>query len=184
MTAAADVADLLLERSPALGAGRLLCIDGPAGSGKTTLATAVSDVLQDRGLSVSVVHLDDVYDGWTGLSGVGALVERQIVGPLRIGEPGKFRRYDWHTGRRAEERTVEPADVVILEGVGAGHPAYADAVTALVWVAAAAELCSARVLARDGTDVEPQLRQWQADEGRLFAEEHTRDRAAMIVDGA
>ena len=39
--AARDVLALAASRPPSLGAGRLVCVDGPAGSGKTTLAAAL-----------------------------------------------------------------------------------------------------------------------------------------------
>ena len=52
-----------------LGPVRLVAIDGPAGSGKTTLAGALSDELVGRGAKAAVLHLDDLYDGWTGLEG-------------------------------------------------------------------------------------------------------------------
>ena len=59
------IADHLLVRAagirPRLGGVRVIAIDGPAGSGKTTLG----DALAERG--AAVLHLDDLYDGWSGL---------------------------------------------------------------------------------------------------------------------
>ena len=53
---------VLVAAGPArLGGGRLLCVDGPAGSGKSTLASAVQDAT-----GATVIHLDDLLDGWTG----------------------------------------------------------------------------------------------------------------------
>jgi hypothetical protein len=52
----------LVAAGPArLSGGRLLCVDGPAGSGKTTLGAAVQDTT-----GATVVHLDELLDGWTG----------------------------------------------------------------------------------------------------------------------
>ena len=42
----------------------LLAIDGPAGAGKTTLAAQLEKEFSATG-SVRVVHLDDLYSGWT-----------------------------------------------------------------------------------------------------------------------
>ena len=52
-----------------LGPVRLVCIDGPAGSGKTTTAAALVASLQEHRRAVEVVHLDDLYEGWSGLEG-------------------------------------------------------------------------------------------------------------------
>ncbi len=60
--AAALVVQHALSRPPTLGAGRLVCVDGPAGSGKTSLADAVA-----RRTAAQVVHMDDLYGGWDGL---------------------------------------------------------------------------------------------------------------------
>ncbi len=42
----------------------LLAIDGPAGAGKTTLAAQLEKEHAASG-SVRVIHLDDLYSGWT-----------------------------------------------------------------------------------------------------------------------
>src|SRR3546814_12089505 len=59
-----QVLDLLRSRPAQPGGGRLLCIDGPAGSGKTTLAEGISDAFPGSSL---VIHMDDLYLGWSGL---------------------------------------------------------------------------------------------------------------------
>ena len=75
------------------------------------------------------------------------------------------------------------ADLVVLEGVGAGHPAYGDLVTLLVWVEAPTDLRLRRGLARDGDDLEPHWLAWREAEDRLHQQEDTRRRAQLLVDG-
>lgn len=182
--AAADtVLDSAVRRPALLHGARLICVDGPAGSGKTTLADAVDRLARDRGLSVSLVHLDDVYDGWDGLPEIGATVTETVVRPLAEGRAAAYRCYDWHAGRYAEQRSVPTADLVVVEGVGAGHPGYADLVTLLVWVHAPSRLRLERGLARDGAELEPQWRRWREAERRLHREEDTGARADLRVDG-
>lgn len=186
MSDPAAVADLVVRRTlarpPTLGAARLVCIDGPAGAGKTTLAEAVVATAGAHG-TVGLVHMDDVYEGWNGLDDAVGRVARDIVGPLRHGRPGGYRRYDWHAGRLAEHRTVGPVDLLVLEGVGSGGVEIADAVTTLVWVGAPRNLRLRRGLARDGEALRAQWLDWLAEEQAHFARARTRDRAEVLVDG-
>lgn len=182
---AREVLALALARPPSLGDARLVCVDGPAGSGKTTLTAALLAATEaDAGVagSVTVVHLDDLYDGWEGLPRLGSQLGT-LLGPLAEGRPGTYQRYDWFAGRYAEVVEVAPADLLVVEGVGAGSRAHADLTTVLVWVEAPDDLRLRRGLARDGAEVEPQWRRWMASETAHHAAEGTRGRADLLVDG-
>ncbi len=174
-----SVLRLALERGPTLGAGRLICIDGPAGSGKTTLAAACA---AGAGDDAHVVHMDDLYPGWSGLRAVDAQLADLLV-PLARGTAGTYRRYDWVAGRFAEQVTVDPTPLLVVEGVGSGAARFADLVTVLVWVEAPYDLRLQRGLARDGDAFAPHWEQWARDESELFAREQTRERADAVVDG-
>lgn len=186
MSGPAAVADLVVRRTlarpPTLGAGRLVCIDGPAGSGKTTLADAVVAAAGAHG-SVALVHMDDVYEGWHGLAGAVERLASDVVDPLRHGRAGGYRRYDWHAGRLAEHHEVTPVDLLVVEGVGSGGSGFADAITTLVWVWAPRELRLRRGLARDGESLRARWLDWLADEQAHFARERTGERADVLVDG-
>lgn len=180
----AEVAALLRrvvhQQPPTLGGTRLVCVDGPAGSGKTTLAGALGKAAGPRAL---VLHMDDLYEGWSGLGpDLVARVDTGIVAPLRRGEPGTYRRYDWHRQEFAETHQVAPVDLLVLEGVGSGGSVYHDAVTLLVWVEAPRDLRIQRGVARDGEAVLPAWTRWMQDEERHFARERTRERADVVVD--
>ena len=174
MASPSELVSLLLSRPPTLGTGRLLCIDGPAGSGKTTLAAAVAELVP-----ATVVHLDDLYDGWHGLPRLRERLDPLLL-PLARGEAGSYRRYDWATGRHAETVVVAPAPVLVLEGVGSGLAAYSSVRTLLVWVETDRDARLARWRARDGAAVEPFIAGWTAAEERLFATEGTRAAADVV----
>jgi uridine kinase len=180
--AGAAVAERVLASPATLGAGRLVCVDGPSGSGKTTLAAAVVRHLGGAA-RVRVLHMDDVYDGWAGLAAGMATVATSVVAPLADGRAGHYRRYDWHRGVFAEEHVVEPCDVLVVEGVGAGQASYAAGTTCLVWVEAPSAVRLARGLARDGDAAREALTAWRALEQEMFARERTRRRADLVVDG-
>jgi len=163
-----------LARPGRLGPGRLVCIDGPAGSGKTTLALQVAEHT-----GAPVVRMDDLYPGWDGLFAVGPEV-LGLLQPLAEGRTGCYRRYDWLGEEYREQHCVEPAPLLLLEGVGSGNLAWQDLVTTLVWVEAPDDVRLRRGLARDGEEQRERWTQWMLDESRLFAEEGTRARADLV----
>lgn len=181
-----EVADLLvrltLDRPATLGAGRLLCVDGRAGSGKSTLGEAVRQAAASC-CGVALLHMDDLYEGWGGLHDTPPRVAENLLRPLSEGRPGRWQRYDWLAGRFADWRTEEPVDLLVLEGVGSGACGYADLITTLVWVEAPRDLRIRRGIARDGEQVRENWLAWMAEEDRLFAAERTRERADVLVDG-
>ena len=176
--AAADLLSIAMSRPATLGPGRLICIDGPAGSGKTTLARAVADIADVT--DAAVVHMDDLYAGWDGLADGIAQIET-ILAPLAAGATGSYRRYDWHAGELAETVLVPPAPLLVIEGVGSGAMAYTDRRTALAWLAAPPELRKQRGLGRDGDTFAPHWEAWARAETDLFATEMTAARADVVV---
>ncbi len=177
MSRARVLLELARSRPVTLGSGRLVCIDGPAGSGKTTLAAALAGLDPDA----VVVHLDDLYDGWDGL----ARIEAQLGGllePLARDDTGTYRRYDWVAGRYAETVAVAPCGLLVLEGVGSGAARFAHLVTALAWVEAPFDVRLRRGLDRDGEPMRAHWERWQVAEAALFAREDTRARADLLVD--
>ena len=177
-----DAATVLLElaesRPATLGRGRLVCVDGPAGSGKTTLATTLAALRP----GTPVVHMDDLYDGWDGLPHVADQLAG-LLRPLADGRAGSYRRYDWHQQRYAEVVTVPPTPLLVVEGVGSGSRGHADLVTALAWVTAPADLRLARGLERDGEALRERWQQWMADEQAHFVADGVEARADLVVDG-
>ena len=177
------VLELLAERPPTLGAGRMVAVDGPAGSGKTTLGEALAEAARGTG-SVTLLHMDDLYEGWTGLDHhLTGRVRAGILEPLAAGRPGRYRRYDWAAGRFAEAHLVDPVDLLVLEGVGSGATAYDAFLTVRVWVEAPADLRLARGVERDGEAMREEWLAWTDREAAHFAADGTRTRADLVVDG-
>ncbi len=168
--------------SPArLGAVRLVCVDGPAGSGKTTFAGRLADALGD---GTGLVHLEDLYAGWT-LTGAVSRLSAGVLRPLAEGRPGSHHRYDWEAGRFADEPVAVPVPgVLVVEGCGSSPRTLDPWTTLRIWVDAPAPLRLSRGVARDGEDLAAHWRRWQETEARAFATENTRARADVRVDGA
>lgn len=181
MNTVGELAGRVLAAAPLLGRTRLVCVDGPAGSGKTTFADRLAAAL---GASVVVVHMDDLYAGWT-LTGAVARLSAGVLQPLAAGRAGAFHRFDWAAGRFDAVPTPVPVtDVLLVEGCGSS-PRWLDPWTTLrVWIEAPGGLRLARGLARDGADLEPEWRRWQRAEAAVFADENTRARADLRIDGS
>jgi uridine kinase len=187
---AAAVAARALRSAPALGPVRLLCVDGPAGAGKTTLAVALVAELEPLVGPVPVVHGDDVYEGWPVVAGtpdrvdafplLAERLEQRLLSPWRRGADGEHPVWDWYAGAWGPTRTLPARPVAILEGVGLGAAALRAHAVVSVWVATRADRL-ARVLERDGADLDEQMRGWQVDEQRWFERDGTRAGATVRI---
>jgi uridine kinase len=162
-----------------LGGTRLVCVDGPAGSGKTTFGRRLAEALD-----APLVQMDDLYAGWTPV-GAAARLAAGVLRPLRGGRPGAYHRYDWHAGAFGTEPTAVPAAAaLVVEGCGSSPAALAPLTTLRVWVEAPAQLRLRRGLERDGEALGAEWLDWLQREAVLFARERTRARADLLVDGA
>jgi uridine kinase len=175
-----DLAARIRAAAPSLGTTRLVCVDGPAGSGKTTVAGRLADAL---GPDAAVVHLEDLYAGWS-LTGAIARLCAGVLRPIAEGRSGSYERYDWHAGRFCGDAVVVPTTpVLIVEGCGSGPRALDRWTTLRIWVEAPVELRTARGLARDGAHLADEWRRWQRLEAAEFAAQDTRARADVLLDG-
>jgi uridine kinase len=180
-----DLAVRVLGRPPRLGRVRLVAVDGPSGAGKSTFARRLAEALTAEGARVAVVHTDDLLDGWQDMLTFWPRLERQVLGPLRQGREGRFRRYDWHAGRFGGPEVAVPVpDVLILDGVSTARRSVAKDLTTSVYVTAEPALRMERALRRDGEEIRQPLERWIRAEERHFAQDGTRQRVEYVVDGA
>ena len=179
-------AALLLARPPRLGRIRLVAVDGPSGSGKTVFATALADTLRAGGHSVELFSTD-LLATWTERFGWWNRLRVGVLVPLAAGRSGSVAINEWVAGRPVlgPMVEVEPADVLIVEGVSAGRAVVAGLLSALIWVEVPdrAERLE-RAVARDGEGSRSDLIAWQRAESRHFAGEATRARADLRIDPA
>jgi uridine kinase len=175
-----ELAAVVLRRPP-VGRVRLVCVDGYSGAGKTQLAGALAAALG----GAPVVHLDDIYPGWDGLAAAIPLAVAWVAEPLAAGRAARWRRHDWVADRPGEWCEVPPADIVLLEGCGAGAAPLRAFASTVIWVDAAPEVRARRLRARaDWAGYAPHLARWAAQEDALRAVDRTREHADVVVVNA
>lgn len=178
----AGLAATVRELPPRLGRVRLVAVDGPSGAGKTRFALALA-----KQLDAPVVHTDDLLDGWDDQFTFWTRLDSQVLEPLRHGRPATYRRYQWHRREFGSDPvTVEPAPVVLLEGVSSARRRIRPELSLAVFVSAPSDVRLARALARDGDDslaYRAYLERWRTAEDRHFAEDETAAHADLVVDG-
>lgn len=183
-----DLARRILDQPARLGRTRLVAVDGPSGAGKTVfagrLAAAVAAVLGPAGGAPPVVHTDDLLDGWADQLTFWPRLDRWVLQPLRSGRPGQYRRYSW-VRREFTQRwvPVEPAPVVIIEGVSAARARIRPELSFAAFLTAPETLRRARALVRDGAELAPYLDEWRRVEEAHFRADATADHADIVVDG-
>ncbi|NYD77551.1 aminodeoxychorismate synthase component I [Arthrobacter cupressi] len=141
----------------------IIAIDGRSGAGKTTLAVELAARLREHH-KVSLFHLEDIYPGWNGLA---AGIERYVttvLAPLRNGVAAEWVSWDWDKHYDGATHTTLPAEIVVVEGVGAAAEAARPLLDAVVWVESSAEDRRRRALDRDGSSYEPHWDTWAGQE--------------------
>ncbi|MFE4228111.1 aminodeoxychorismate synthase component I [Arthrobacter sp. NPDC056886] len=158
----------------------IIAIDGRSGSGKTTLAIELAARLREH-RKVSLFHLEDIYPGWNGLA---AGIERYVttvLSPLRRGESAEWVSWDWERHYDGDARITRPAEIVLVEGVGAAAAAALPLLDAVIWADSSDADRRARALARDGNTYEPFWDQWAAQEAEWLAADDVPARADVHV---
>ena len=163
------------------GNSRIVTIDGPAGSGKTTLANEIAIELAKSQVDVTVVHLDELYEGWENAlePKLYERIDAWILAPLRNGLGPRHLKFDWHLNRYAAWSELPAASIVIIEGVGSGHTSLREEVSQAIWVEADEHLLLDRVVERDGFTVRDEMLIWKVRE-RDYFELHGVKQAAQI----
>ncbi|WP_412078571.1 uridine kinase [Streptomyces xanthophaeus] len=161
---------------PSLGPVRLVGVDGHAGSGKSTFAGRLAEALG----GAPVLHLDDVATH-EELFGWQERLRAQVLEPLAAGRPAHWAPYDWVERHFGAERVLEPAAVVLVEGVGAGRRALRPHLARLLWMETPRARSWGRGRERDGRELSGFWDGWERAELAHFADDPSRPFADILV---
>ena len=152
----------------------VVAIDGRSGSGKSSLSLAIAEALS----GAQIISLD-VFDLYRGAESMKRVLDEVLV-PLENSEQVRFEDFDG-------DRVVEPAGLVVIEGIFAMSKLFLPYYDYKVWVECDPDVGFERGLARDlelnGIDNSEKWRNyWMPKEEEYVVRENPRERADFVLD--
>ena len=181
----------LITSLAARGPLTLVAIDGPSGAGKSTLTLALHGLFPGS----QTVDLERFYSAVgvrppDGLSPEQAFeqhvdwraMQEQVLRPLRRGEAGRYRPYDWIAERWLDWVPVAPEGIVLVDGVYSMRPELMDFYDLTVFVDAPPAVRAERLAERPDDPVWET--RWALGFDWYMDHLRTRERADVVVSGA
>ena len=151
----------------------IVAIDGNCGSGKTTIARAVSEHF-----SCPVIRTDDFFlrpEQRTPerFAEIGGNFDRErffseVLLPLSKKENFSYQRFDCHTMTLSEKIEVPAVPLTIIEGSYSHHPFFDGFYDLRIFLSISAEKQKERILNRDGTYADMFFSRWIPFENEYF----------------
>ena len=159
----------------------IILIDGRAGSGKSTFAEKLQQQLFRDGESAPrVIHMDNIFEGWEGLSLGSDYMVRFILNPLARKETASWQDWSWVKNERSSWREFSGGTPLIVEGCGALTERSKEHAFLSLWLEASEETRRKRWLERerhlDKFDF------WAAQELDFYAREKSKSLADLIIE--
>jgi uridine kinase len=176
-----ELVDKVNDSGKKCGQTKIVVIDGPAGSGKTTLAKSLSRLFEN----CPIIHMDEIYEGWEN-----ALLQKTsndltdwIINPLLESKTIEFIKYDWNLEKRIEKVVINLTNVLIIEGVGSSSFDISKHACLKLWIEVDKDTGINRVLTRDGQQIQEQMKKWQSQESKFFIENNSKENSDIWIDG-
>jgi uridine kinase len=158
----------------------VITIDGPAGSGKTTLAKDLSLSLD----SCYSIHMDDLYEGWDSTLNLKLTAKlKTILSCVKNENRINFLPFNWLESGFASEVDLPAPKYLIIEGVGSGQSAIRDFISLSLWIEVPTDLGLERVIKRDGPSVAEFMPAFIVAQNIHFEKEATKKSADYRLSG-
>lgn len=154
----------------------LVGIDGRSGAGKSTFAAALAEAISGQ-----IVEGDAFFAGGVNLRHdtpeqladicIDRPKLRSVLETLRGGATATFREFDWDAfdgSLSKEPTTVQPGQIMIIEGVYSCHPDLVDLLGVKIKLRIPEKLRERRLIEREGV-IGPWERQWHRAEEWYFS---------------
>jgi uridine kinase len=156
-------------------------IDGRAGSGKSTFAEKLQQQLFRDGESAPrVIHMDNIFEGWEGLSLGSDYMVRFILNPLARKETASWQDWSWVKNERSSWREFSGGTPLIVEGCGSLTERSREHAFLSLWLEASEDTRRKRWIERerhlDKFDF------WAAQELDFYAREKSKSLADLIIE--
>ena len=158
----------------------IVIIDGRAGSGKSTFAESLQQQLFRDGESAPrVIHMDNIFEGWEGLSLGSDYLVRFILQPLARRETASWQDWSWVKNQRSSWREFSGGTPLIVEGCGSLSERSKEHADIAIWLEASEETRRERWIQRerhlDKFDF------WAAQELDFYAREKSQSLADLVI---
>ena len=163
-----------------------IAIDGSCTSGKSTLAAALASELD-----CNLFHMDDFFlrpqqRTAERYAEAGGNVDyerfyREVLKPLKTGEVFSYRLFDCRSGLLAEEVSVMPKRINIIEGSYSHHPYFGNVYDLKVFLMVSPEIREQRIRRRLPLLQKKFFTDWIPMEQRYFETFSIREKADLVV---
>ena len=159
----------------------IIAIDGPAGAGKTTLASTISLALSPR-MSTTIIHMDELYPGWENALGEELTKTLTwLTSCHKAKKPLLYSSFNWIANEFHPPKSHGSSQLLILEGVASAQIAIEDSLSTSIWLDLDPAIGYQRVIDRDGEKISHEMTQWLVLQEQHFAADRTKERCEFIL---
>jgi uridine kinase len=159
----------------------IIAIDGPAGAGKTTLASTIFLALSPH-MSTTVIHMDELYPGWEGA--IGEELTKTLTWLTschKAKKPLLYSSFNWATNEFQPPKTHSSTQLLILEGVASAQLSIEESLATSIWLDLDPLIGFQRVIDRDGENISQEMKQWLVNQEQHFAADRTKERCEFLL---
>ena len=159
----------------------IIAIDGPAGAGKTTLASTLFLALA-KDSTITVIHMDDLYAGWD--EALGEKLTESLTWITSCHKAKKdliYSPFNWSEKRFDSPRLHGSTSLLILEGVGSSQRFIEEYLSTSIWLDLDPSVGFKRVIERDGEEISDSMALWLEVQKQHFISDRTKERSEFVL---